>query len=357
MPNKKTIFLTMILALMVFGGSTLSTAQTSKLYFTDWWTHRNGIVQDQMLLNLWNQLDEEGPIAVYETIRTNGCYWGGGAEYDLFWNYLGTRFSKERTYEMHDATTDGEFIYAIYTPPQNICRVVHFDMNWKNMGVLFDVPSTYRGGITYDPYTETLWITRGKRDIVVFQYDFEGNILFSFSTGHQNYGLAFDPADKTLWIFGSGGGYDQWTTTGALLKRGRIEGLENCEGLHGVEFNLAEMAIQVDIDIKPGSYPNSINLGSNGNVPVAIFSTADFDATTVDPLTITLAGATVRIKGKGDPQVNFDDVDGDGLMDIVVHVDTRTFVLSATDTEAILTGETFDGVKFEGVDTIRIVNE
>jgi len=71
--------------------------------------------------------------------------------------------------------------------------------------------------------------------------------------------------------------------------------------------------ITVTIDIKPGSYPNSINLGSNGNVPVAIFSTEDFDATTVDPLTITLAGAEVRIRGRGDSSRYYQDVDGDGL--------------------------------------------
>jgi hypothetical protein len=112
----------------------------------------------------------------------------------------------------------------------------------------------------------------------------------------------------------------------------------------------------VDIDIKPGSYPNSINLGSNGNVPVAIFSTEDFDATTVDPSTITLAGAEVRIRGKGDPSRYFQDVDGDGLLDVLVHVDTQTFV-PATDAEAILEGETFDGKKIRGVDSINIVNE
>jgi len=64
----------------------------------------------------------------------------------------------------------------------------------------------------------------------------------------------------------------------------------------------------------------------------------------------------VRIKGKGDPQANLEDVDDDGLLDIVVHVDTSALELSVGDTLAILTGETFDGVKFEGVDTIRIVN-
>ncbi len=52
----------------------------------------------------------------------------------------------------------------------------------------------------------------------------------------------------------------------------------------------------MSIDIKPGSDLNSINLGSNGTIPVAIFSTVDFDATTVDPLTVTLADASVKVK-------------------------------------------------------------
>ena len=43
---------------------------------------------------------------------------------------------------------------------------------------------------------------------------------------------------------------------------------------------------RVEIDIKPGSDPNSINLRSKGVIPVAILTTEDFDATTVDPLSV-----------------------------------------------------------------------
>ena len=50
------------------------------------------------------------------------------------------------------------------------------------------------------------------------------------------------------------------------------------EGLHGV--------VPVDIDIKPGSFPNSINTKSMGKVPVAILGTEDFDVMTVDPYTV-----------------------------------------------------------------------
>lgn len=113
--------------------------------------------------------------------------------------------------------------------------------------------------------------------------------------------------------------------------------------------------ITVTIDIKPGSYPNSINLGSGGTVPVAIFSTASFDARTVDPLTVTLASAPVKLKGNGTAMSSFQDVNGDGLQDLVVHLSTETLQLSETDTEAVLEGKTFDGMSIRGTDTVRVV--
>mgnify|MGYP001607101170 CR=1 FL=1 len=74
--------------------------------------------------------------------------------------------------------------------------------------------------------------------------------------------------------------------------------------------------LSVQIDIKPGNFPNSINLGSSGTVPVAIFSTATFDATTVNPTTVTLAGATVKLKGNGTSMASNQDVNGDGRLDL-----------------------------------------
>ena len=112
----------------------------------------------------------------------------------------------------------------------------------------------------------------------------------------------------------------------------------------------------VSIDIKPGGDTNNINLDSNGNIAVAIFSTDDFDATTVDPATITLADARVKARGKrGDLMSFFKDVDLDGLLDLLVHIDTQGLVLGDGDVEAQLTGETFDGLSIFGTDAIRLV--
>ncbi len=104
----------------------------------------------------------------------------------------------------------------------------------------------------------------------------------------------------------------------------------------------------IDIDIKPGSYPNSINLGSRGVVPVAVLTTADFDASTVDPATVMFAGAAPL-------RWAMEDVDYDGDMDLIFHFRTRELNLDEFSTEAILTGVTFGGQAIQGVDTVNIV--
>ena len=68
------------------------------------------------------------------------------------------------------------------------------------------------------------------------------------------------------------------------------------------------IARSVTIDVRPGSFPNSINLGSNGTIPVAILSTADFNAMTVDAASVTPADAQATVKGNGTPMATEEDV-------------------------------------------------
>lgn len=117
----------------------------------------------------------------------------------------------------------------------------------------------------------------------------------------------------------------------------------------------ADTALQVEIDIKPDSPQNSINLRARGTVPVAVLSTPSFDAATVDPLTVTLAGAPARLKGDGKPMASLEDVSGDGLADLVVHVSMGALQLRETDAEATLEGQTFSGGAIRGTDSISIV--
>jgi len=106
--------------------------------------------------------------------------------------------------------------------------------------------------------------------------------------------------------------------------------------------------ITVLIDIKPGSDANSINLGAKGVVPVAVLTTADFDATTLKPDTVVLAGAEPK-------RWTAEDVDGDGDLDLLFHFRTQELDLTESSTEATLTGQTLDDDDITGTDSVRIV--
>lgn len=115
--------------------------------------------------------------------------------------------------------------------------------------------------------------------------------------------------------------------------------------IDGAQLDLepGDTGLLIGIDIKPGNSSNSINLGSKGTIPVAIFCTVDFDATTVDPTTVTLADPEVKVRGQGTSMASEEDVNGDGLRDLVVHVQTEGLDLIGADSQSELTGKTFDG--------------
>jgi hypothetical protein len=115
------------------------------------------------------------------------------------------------------------------------------------------------------------------------------------------------------------------------------------------------------IDIKPGGTPNSINLKSNGVIPVAVLTTPDFDATSVDrsDLSRIRFGDVNGVARVSPIRSALDDVDGDGDRDLVLSFSTSavraTGALIATSTVAELTGVTTEGTPFRGTDTVRIV--
>lgn len=112
----------------------------------------------------------------------------------------------------------------------------------------------------------------------------------------------------------------------------------------------------VQIDIKPGSDPNPINPGSNGLVPVAIFGADDFDVATVVVETVALAGREVATRGKAEKLMSrFEDVNDDGITDLLLQVETQSDGELWESGEVKLTGKTLDGKDIEGVDEIVIV--
>jgi len=114
--------------------------------------------------------------------------------------------------------------------------------------------------------------------------------------------------------------------------------------------------IEVRIDVCPGNDVNPVKLGSRGVLPIAILSSDSFDALTVDPSTVLMAGAGVALRSNGRRYVTIErDVNHDDLVDLVVHVETAGVETEADTFKLALTAQTYDGTLIFGTDTVRTV--
>jgi hypothetical protein len=147
------------------------------------------------------------------------------------------------------------------------------------------------------------------------------------------------------------------------------------------DFSL-DCVVPVALNIKPGDNPNSINLPNN-HVPMAVLTTRageyglplDFDATTIQPLTVRFGPSRTVYGGLGGTaeehqrghienavertntgKENVTDAD----LDMVLHFESAGSGLTGTDTEACVKGSFVDRAsgqtwRFFGCDAIRIV--
>lgn len=199
--------------------------------------------------------------------------------------------------------------------------------------------------------------------------DFVLNEIIYTGSAHHWLGATDELQEGTWqWITGEPWDYTNWDTyepnnggpDGENYLEARYSGKwnDNMNGVFTSQCYICEWIAFVDvtIDIKPGSDPNSINLSSAGVVPVAILSSNTFDATTVNAETVSLAGAAVQLVGKSGKYLwHEEDVNGDGLMDIVCQVATAEFMIELGESVAMLEGETYEGTPIRGEDSIQIV--
>jgi uncharacterized repeat protein (TIGR01451 family) len=137
-----------------------------------------------------------------------------------------------------------------------------------------------------------------------------------------------------------------------------------------------ECVVPVAINIKPASYPNSINANSRGKIPLAVLTTMageyglplGFDATSINPLSVRFGPRAVvwtetggafesHERGHVEDSYELDDSTRDGDLDMVLHFGTQASTIQRGDTEACVKGEWVDGSgnvhKFFGCDSVR----
>ena len=179
---------------------------------------------------------------------------------------------------------------------------------------------------------------------------FDGATVTVYGTGFIVYNGTIDPSGNFFTVDGIGTlevTYADGTTVSLLVFSSDVP-IYLVDTSDDDKPGDGSISIEMQIDIKPGSEQNNINLKSKGVVPVAVLTTGEFDAAMVDPATALFAGAEpVRWK--------LQDVDDDGDDDLLFHFRTQELELDQDSTEAMLTAQLLTQEEVSGTDAVRIV--
>lgn len=110
-------------------------------------------------------------------------------------------------------------------------------------------------------------------------------------------------------------------------------------------FTVDVLPIPVDMKVR-----NTINLGSEGLVQVTLYSEEDFDVTKIDLTTVHFGPNEASVQ-----KSKTEDANGDGRMDLVLHFLVADSEFTATDTSAVMTGETTEGLYFQSIGAVKVV--
>lgn len=123
--------------------------------------------------------------------------------------------------------------------------------------------------------------------------------------------------------------------------------------------------VEVELSIKPDGDPTPINPGGQGLLPVAILGSATFDVADVDPTSVVLgdevgADTPVASRRNGTLYASVEDVNGDGIPDLVLMFRVPDLVangdLTEATTELVLRGFLGDGcTNFRGAQEVDVV--
>lgn len=251
--------------------------------------------------------------------------------------------------------------------------IVDTPLDWTDAKIDAE-SSTYDGCVghlvTITSIDENLWITN----------TFGGTLHYHWIGGYQPTG-SLEPAGGWSWITGEEWAYNNWILAEPNNSYGDEDVVmfdhgTNEDGYGWNDNNSTRIAsgyvieyefinISVGIDIKPGSYPNSININGSGLITVAILGSDTFDVSNINIGSLVFAGLDVAVRGKDKPMCKIEDVSGnfsegpegapDGYPDLVCHFEDDPSLWSPADGTAEVTGLLNDGTILMGIDEIRLV--
>jgi hypothetical protein len=207
-------------------------------YITDGDGLQMNVVQGSSIVRSWRLRDNQYPIAVVDTVRAYATYsFNVGSEYDLAGTYTSVEYPFQgNAGESLDGATDATSHNWLISFNDN--GVWQFDRDWKSPTRLFVLPSTPTG-ITYDPLSGHLWISRDSaKNTIVEEYTLGGALVGSFDTDARLGALAWERLSNTLWLNVNGSDeIRQYSKAGALLQTDSIAGLAGNNW--GGEFSMA----------------------------------------------------------------------------------------------------------------------
>jgi hypothetical protein len=113
----------------------------------------------------------------------------------------------------------------------------------------------------------------------------------------------------------------------------------------------------VRIRVLPDASAKGAKKGASGHVSLVVLTTDRFDALTIDPATVTFAGASVSMDGNGKYKVSSEDIDGDGMDDLVVNFSLKDLQVGRQPTKADFRARTVDGAQVESHECVQSSGE
>ncbi|MEZ6134573.1 MAG: Ig-like domain-containing protein [Pirellulaceae bacterium] len=262
-----------------------------------------------------------------------------------------------------DFNADGSFIY---TPDPNFHGVDRFayiasdgNLSSSLAVVRIDVTSVNDSPVVN---SDTFSIAENSpNDLVVgtaVATDPDGDeVTFAIVSGNTDGAFRIDPLTGQIRVANTAALDYETTPEFNLVVRATDSGELSGQAIVTVVLTDVVETTVVQIDIKPNDSRNAINVRSRGKVEVAILSSVLFDAQSVDVGSLRFGrvgdeDSLSRNPSSGEPRYDLIDLNGDGLLDLVVRFELELTGFNVGDTKGVLNGRTIAGAAFQGEDRI-----